>query len=435
MSQKEVPQTGPLAILHALNSLNIEEIEKEAYEQLKTGKKTKRSNAVKTLNIIKGLRRNNMTPDEFMINYVPVIPPKFRPFASQGDNLIAGDANILYKDLFDQIDAYKQEKEVFGEENSGQGRLDLYDSLKALYGYGDPQKAKTKSKEVKGFLKQLTGKTSKQSIFQSKMIAKTMDSVGRSTVIVNPDLGIDDIEMPYDIAFTMYAPYIQRRLKQLGMSDIDAVKAVRDKNDMAKRALQEEVKVRPVIYSRAPAWHSLSINAGKVKLIDGDAIGTNPFVAKGMGMDYDGDTINVHVPSTDAAVKEAYEKFMPSTTAFSNRQEGKIVPLPKQEQIWGAYIAATAPQSQQTVSFNTKEEALQAVKKGTVNLDQDIYYPGMENEPGIQPIKQASEQPVQDEQTDTTENKRKLPARNPITGRFIHTESSINEGKIITNEK
>jgi DNA-directed RNA polymerase subunit A' len=197
------------------------------------------------------------------------------------------------------------------------------------------------------------------------MIAKTMDGVGRSTVVVNPELGIDDIEIPTDMAFTMYAPYIQRRLKRMGMSDADALKAVRDQTDYAKRALETELKERPVIYSRAPAWHKFSINAGNVKLTEGSAIGTNPYVAAGMGMDYDGDTINVHVPSSDEAVKEAYEKLMPSVDPFSDRMEGKIVPLPKQEQIMGLYSASISDDDR-TYDFNTEEEALHAIKTGQV---------------------------------------------------------------------
>ena len=69
--------------------------------------------------------------------------------------------------------------------------MDLYDSAKALYGYGEPVKEKTKSKDIKGFLKKIVGKTSKQGFFQSKMIAKPMDSVGRSTITASPELDMD----------------------------------------------------------------------------------------------------------------------------------------------------------------------------------------------------------------------------------------------------
>lgn len=75
-----------------------------------------------------------------MMKLVPIIPPKYRPFAAQGDSLIPGDANVLYKDLFDVKNAYDQEKEMFGEENAGQSLLDLYDSIRAVSGYGEPVK-------------------------------------------------------------------------------------------------------------------------------------------------------------------------------------------------------------------------------------------------------------------------------------------------------
>lgn len=107
------------------------------------------------------MRRTGVKPEQLMINAIPVIPPKFRPFSQSGDTLIAGDANILYKDFIEQNDAFNEEVKMFGKENAGQARLDLYDTAKALYGYADPIKEKSKQKEVKGFLKKIVGKTSK----------------------------------------------------------------------------------------------------------------------------------------------------------------------------------------------------------------------------------------------------------------------------------
>lgn len=96
-----------------------------------------------------------------MMQLVPVIPAKFRPFSASGDSLIPGDANVLYKDLFDIKDAYDQEKAIFGEKNAGQALLNLYDAVRSVSGYGDPVKQKTAQKEVKGFLSKIVGKTSK----------------------------------------------------------------------------------------------------------------------------------------------------------------------------------------------------------------------------------------------------------------------------------
>lgn len=313
----DIPKTGPEAIEYALQQLTVEDIEKRAKEDLATGKKTKRSNAVALLNIAKGMRRNKLTPADYMIHAVPVIPPKYRPFAAQGDSLIPGDANVLYKDLFDIRDAYEEEREVFGDENVGQSRLALYDAIKSVYGYGDPVKPKTKAKDVKGFLKKIVGTTAKHSFFQSKMLAKTQDNVGRSTITVNPELGIDEIELPEEMAFTMYAPYVQRRLKQLGLSDADALKQTKDRTDYAKHALNQVLEERPVVYSRAPAWHAHSVLAGKAKVHDGKEIRTNPYVAAGLGADYDGDLVNACIVVSydkeelrNSLNNEEYDKLM-----------------------------------------------------------------------------------------------------------------------------
>lgn len=73
------------------------------------------------------------------------------------------------------------------------------------------------------------------------------------------------------------------------MSNADAVKAIRDKTDYAKYALEQEVKVRPVVYSRAPAWWKHSILGAKPVLVEGNAIGIPLVVTGNIAGDYDGD--------------------------------------------------------------------------------------------------------------------------------------------------
>lgn len=75
------------------------------------------------------------------------------------------------------------------------------------------------------------------------------------------------------------------------MSNADAVKAIRDKTDYAKYALEQEVKVRPVIYSRAPAWWKHSILGAKPVLVEGNAIGIPLVVTGNIAGDYDGNCI------------------------------------------------------------------------------------------------------------------------------------------------
>ena len=188
--------TGPEAIRQALATVSLDDLTAEAKELLATGKKTKRSHAVKLLNIAEGMRRTDTRPDELMITRVPVIPPVYRPYATQGGTFIAGDANELYQDLFKMRKVYNQEKETFGAPLPDTTES-LRKSIRALYGYDDPVEPKTKERGVVGYMHHLTGKgSSKNSFFQRKLVSKPLDNTARSTIIPDPDLTIDEVGVP-----------------------------------------------------------------------------------------------------------------------------------------------------------------------------------------------------------------------------------------------
>lgn len=285
----KIPVTGPEAIEYALAHLNTDEMEQEARAQIKSGKKSSRAAAVKRLNILSGLKRNQQTPSDFIIHKVPVLPTKYRPFAAQGDTLLPGDENVLYKDALDIINAYKDEADMFGAKNAGKSRLAMYDAVKSLYGYGDAVKAKTRSKGIEGYLKKIVGKGSKFSMAQRRLFTKTQDNVGRSTIIVDPDLDMNHIGLPKDLAFPMYAPYIQRALKRKGFTDAEALRHTKDRSEEATRALKEVMKEKPVLYSRSPAWFEFNLQGAFPVLTEGAAISMPPAVMKGLAGDFDGD--------------------------------------------------------------------------------------------------------------------------------------------------
>lgn len=285
------PKTGPEAIYNALKNIDLDSLETMAKDLLRSGKRSKRGYAVKALNAIRGFKRNDIHPTDLMIDKVPVLPTKYRPFAAQGGSLIPGDANVLYKDLFDIKNMHDEERAVFGDEGAGKSRLALYDAARSVYGFGDPVKPKTAAKGVEGFLRKILGSTSKYSYVNRKMIAKPQDNVGRSTIIVDPELGIDQMGIPKSIAFTMYSPYIIRQMVQGGMRAADALTHLKDRDDVALGALETVVKSRPVYSSRAPAWHQFSVIGAWPKLIDGNAIAISPLVTSGLGADFDGNCI------------------------------------------------------------------------------------------------------------------------------------------------
>ena len=370
-NSENITLTGPAAIAHALGKLDLDSLKAAHLNTIRAGAKSKRAKAVQALNVIEGLKRNGLTPDKLLISAVPVIPPAFRPFGVIGSTFVPGDANELYRDLFQYRNMHEEVRGMLGEQGSSQAKLDLYDTVKALYGYGTPIAPKTKQRGVSGFLQHVTGANPKFSYFQRKLLSKPQDSVGRGTIAVDPELSLDEIGIPIGMAWTMYAPYIQRRLVQHGMTSVSALQNVKERSDYARKALEKEISERPVIYSRAPSWHKFNVLSGRPKLIEGNTISINPLVTTGLNADFDGDTMNIHVPSQPSAVEEAYKKLMPSKMLFSIRDQDKVVPVPKQELVLGLYTA-NKRQAKNSHTFATEEEAIKAIRTGQVELSDEI---------------------------------------------------------------
>lgn len=372
----ETPTTGPEAIAHALTRIDLDKVRQEAMADIRSGKKTHRPDAIKKIGYLEGFRRSGLHPGDLVLHSVPVIPPKFRPFSIAGDTFIPGDANELYRDLINVRDSHGELEQALGPEGAASNRLHVYDAVKAVYGYGDPVSPKTKERGVSGFLRKLVGAGSpKGSFVQAKMLGKNQDYVGRGVITVNPDLGMDEIGIPDEMAWKLYAPYIQRRLVRGGMHASDAVKLIRDRDARAETHLEAEMKERPVLYSRSPSWHKFNVIGGWPSRISGSAISINPFVGTGLSSDHDGDTVNLHLVSLPESVQDVKEKLMPSRMLFSTKNPDTLVPTPKQENILGLWTAQRRP-AKQTHNFASEAEALKAIRQGKVSLSDEINLPG-----------------------------------------------------------
>lgn len=368
------PVTGPYAIQAALQTVDLDALEKEQRTILHKGLVSKRRGAVQVLNAIEGLRRNEVEPADLMVRRVPVVPPAFRPFAMIGDAFVPGDANELYRDLFDMREAYRDAQKTFGDAGAINERKALQGAVKAVYGYGDPVNPKSRQRGVAGFLRQISGSTPKFSYFQRKLVSKTQDQVARGVITPNPEFNMDQIGVPESMAWDMYKTYVMRRLVRRGMNRREALKHLVERSKHARDALLEEMQDRHVIYSRSPAWHKFNIISAEPQLIDGDTIQISPFVAPGLGADYDGDTVNLHVPASPEGVAEARDLLKPSKMLFSIKDRDQVVPKLVQEQVLGPFAASRRP-ARAVHRFPSREEALRAIRHGRISLRDEVEYP------------------------------------------------------------
>lgn len=281
--------TGPEAIELALSRINLDDLEAEARGVIAARKKTARPRAVRLLRIVQGMRRNNTNPADIMLKSVPVIPPQFRPFSITGSTFLPGDANELYRDVMEHRRLYAETEKSLGRDAAAPAYNDLAAAVRAAYGYGESPNPKIRSRAVKGFLETVTGSSPKTSFYQSRMLSKPVDTVGRGVIIPDADYGMDDVGIPEEMAWPLFGSHVQRRMVLGGMSPASALRHLRDRTPQARQALEREMPERPVVLTRSPAWHRTNVVGQYAKIVPGDAIRINTYITGGQNADFDGD--------------------------------------------------------------------------------------------------------------------------------------------------
>jgi DNA-directed RNA polymerase beta' subunit len=232
---------------------------------------------------------------------------------------------------------------------------------------------KLQKQEVKGYLQNIAGVgTPKGGFFQRKLMRRTQDVSGRGTAVPDPNLGMDEVGIPEQMLWQMFDKLVVARLVRQGYGALAAREMVDKKAPVAREALLAESKSRPVIINRAPTLHRWSIIAAYPKLVTGKTIRVSPFIEKGMNLDFDGDTLQVHAPVQLGAIEDA-KKMTLSHLLMSDQQHNKILAFPQHEAIIGVTLATNAaPSSGPVHKFNTVEEAKAAWRSGKLKLSDTV---------------------------------------------------------------
>lgn len=358
-------------IAELLGSVDLESMRQSALADIRSGKKTKRAQGVKVLRAVSGLQRANVKPTDLLISKVPVIPAAFRPYTTAGDTFIPGDANELYSDLVKAVKLHEEHAQVFGNVPRSETARYVREAARATYGYADSPNPKIKGRSVSGFLQKILGGNPKTSWVQQKLLAKPQDFVGRGVISPDPDLGMDELGLPEYMAWDLFDAHVRRALSARGVPVSRALELIKARHPLAKQVLEQEMKDKPVIYSRAPAWHKQNVISGYAKIADGDNIMISPYVTAGVAGDFDGDTMAVHVPAMSEAIKDAQEKLLPSKMLFSVRSRDTTLPQPKHEMTLGLASAQLNP-SGVVHKVSSQEEALEGIRNGSIKLQDQV---------------------------------------------------------------
>lgn len=311
--------TGGAGIKKALESIDIDSKISDLRNRVSTTRGADRDSAIKQLRYLDAARKMGQHPGDWVLTKVPVLPPKFRPISRTGDMLRAADLNGLYRDVIEHNQSIKElREEGVTDDAMVDDKMNLYRAVSAAMGTEDAVTDDGKAKNWKGAIRGLIGDNPKFGFIQSKMLSKPVDLVGRSVVTPDPNLDMDSVGLPEDMCWDLFKPFVTRHLAQRGYPPAKAAEMVVNRSKEAEDALHHVMSKRPVIMNRAPSWHKFNVLGFHAHMNKGEHnIRTSPLIVGGFNMDYDGDAVQVHVPLTDKAVAQTYEKLLPSKNLTS----------------------------------------------------------------------------------------------------------------------
>lgn len=350
---------------------------------------------LKKVKMLRALDELGMTADEaYVLKNIPVLPPIMRAPSVLGDGTVKwGDINELYQ-KFGQVNGTLSDPDTMGpmpEELKSDLRKEYYDGVKALMGAGVPYGDQTH----KGVLNQIHGAAPKTGFFQKSLMSRRQDMSMRSTIVPEPALELDEVGIPKRRALTIFAPFVVKKLREMGAAKapLDAMKLIEKKDPAVDRALDLVMQDRLVLLKRDPVLHRHSIQGFKPKLVGGDAIKIHPLTTSGYNADFDGDTMSIYVPVSDDALKEA-KAMMPSNNLYSEAS-GRIMYKPSHESAIGLFkLSRISGESNQ--KFGSAADALRAVNKGALGINEVSTIKGMKTTPGRVLIASALPKEMQD---------------------------------------
>lgn len=333
---------GASAIRKLLEKIDLDKTIEIVSKELVSAIDSKKDKMIRRLKLLKSLRANKLRPEWMVLNVVPVIPPDLRPMVPlDGGRFATSDLNDLYRRIINRNNRLKQLIELNAPEVicRNEKRM-LQEAVDALIDnsirHGKTVVASTGQKRMlKSLADSLKGK---QGRFRQNLLGKRIDYSGRSVIVVNPNLNLDQCGLPKRMALELFKPFIISKLinKEIVHNVRSASRYIESGKDEVWDILEDIVKKSFVMLNRAPTLHRLGIQAFKPILIEGLAIQINPLVCTAFNADFDGDQMAVHVPLTEEAIAEARDIMLASHNLLKPATGDPVV-APNQDIVWGAF--------------------------------------------------------------------------------------------------
>lgn len=366
-------KSGAEAIKDVLKLMDLDlEIKNAQVEYEKSSSLTTKHKLTRRLKVLTGFKRANQSLDLMVLDILPVLPPDLRPLVPlEGGRFASSDLNELYRRVLNRNIRLRRLFDIDAPEViiKNEKRM-LQESVDALIDNGrrgQPVRGSNK-RPLKSLSEMLRGK---QGRFRQNLLGKRVDYSGRSVIVVDPELRLDQCGVPKRMALEIFKPFVLSELIkcELAPNLRIAKKMVEEEDKVVWDILENVVKDRPVLLNRAPTLHRLGIQSFYPILVDGKAVKIHPLVCSAFNADFDGDTMSVHVPLSQKAVKESKELIL-STRNLLSPSHGRPLTVPTQDMVLGIHYITKARKNAkgEGTVFANVDEVIAAYQAESVDL-------------------------------------------------------------------
>ncbi len=175
----------------------------------------------------------------------------------------------------------------------------------------------------------------KEGLVRGALSGKRVDFSGRSVIVPDPLLDVDQVGLPDKMAMELLRPHLIGELKRREVPN--PKRHIRERTETAKKVLAEIAPKHWVMVNRAPSLHRYSIQLGRIRVDFGSKLlKLNPLTFSPCAADADGDTMAVHLVLSTQALEDALEKMHPAQNLLSSA-DGSPIYSPSHEAIVGLY--------------------------------------------------------------------------------------------------
>ncbi len=374
---------GSEVLYEILSAMDLQKVYADVLNELTKAKGERRNKLMKKARVIESFTKSKISPAWMLLSVLPVIPPDLRPVVQlPGGKFATSDLNDLYRRVINRNIRLKQLIDLGAPEiilrNEKRMLQEAVDSLLDLQkSRGRSRSQGTTAKVLKSLSDILRGK---QGRFRQNLLGKRADYSGRSTIIVGPELKINQCGIPKEMALELFKPHLLHEIIIRGLApNLKSAKNFLElKEPVVYDILEEIIKNHPVLLNRAPTLHKLSILGFYPVLTDSYAIKLHPTVCAGFNADFDGDAMGVFLPLSQNAIAEVDSRMLPYNNLLKPADGAPIV-VPNKEMALGIYYLTTIDtkfldvKDEELKWFGSMNEAVTYYTLGKIALRQAIY--------------------------------------------------------------